>query len=184
MRNTHLRFLAALPFVFLFLLKFRPMPQVRFDRVENVAVEIAGAPDAEPWSGGINYPLTSSLDMDGDGRKDLFVFDRFNNRVSCFLNTGSTNVVTAWQYAPEMVQRFPPINKWALFYDYNCDGKGETCSCSRPFFRPASPPGATTTRKAPVCSSPSSIRSCGRLLPASRQHLRQRGFHPGLCGCG
>lgn len=133
MRNTHLHFLTALPFVFLFLLSDQSNAQVRFDRVDNVAVEIAGTPMQNPWSGGINYPLTSSVDMDGDGRKDLFVFDRFNNRVSCFLNTGSTNVVTAWQYAPEMVQRFPPINKWALFYDYNCDGKEDLFMLSSQF---------------------------------------------------
>ena len=52
MRNTHLRFLAALPFVFLFLLSDQSNAQVRFDRVDNVAVEIAGTPMQNPGQAG------------------------------------------------------------------------------------------------------------------------------------
>ena len=71
--------------------------------------------------------------MDGDGRKDLFVFDRFNNRVSCFLNTGSTNVVTRMAVRAGNGAEIPPINKWALFYDYNCDGKEDLFMLSSQF---------------------------------------------------
>lgn len=52
MRNTHLRFPAALPFVFLFLLSDQSNAQVRFDRVDNVAVEIAGTPMQNPGQAG------------------------------------------------------------------------------------------------------------------------------------
>lgn len=107
--------------------------QVRFDRVDNILVEIAGTPLKNPWAGGINYPMTSSVDMDGDGRKDLFVYDRYNNRLSCYLNTGSTNADDAFEYDPDMALRFPPINKWAKFYDYNCDGKEDLFMLSSVF---------------------------------------------------
>lgn len=123
MRTLRTLFLSALPLCSLFLSPDRLTAQVRFDRIDNIPVEVAGNPLQNPWAGGLNYPIVAALDMNGDGRKDLFVFDRYNNRLTCYTNTGSTDAADAWQFAPELAQRFPPINKWALFYDYNCDGK-------------------------------------------------------------
>ena len=34
-----------------------------------------------PWTGGINYPQWGEVDINNDGLKDLFMFDRSNNKV-------------------------------------------------------------------------------------------------------
>ena len=76
------------------------------------------------WAGGINYPIWSTIDLDGDGKKDLYMFDKTNDRVSTFLNDGSAGI-HAYHYAPQYLSRFPviPPDGWAMCYDYNCDGK-------------------------------------------------------------
>jgi len=42
-------------------------------------------------AGGINFPQWGEVDIDNDGLKDLFMFDRSNNRVMILRNTGGTN---------------------------------------------------------------------------------------------
>ena len=97
--------------------------QARFDRIDSISVTVNSNSIRFPWAGGINFPNISEIDLNNDGRKDLFMFDRHNNRILTFVNNGSTNYTTAWDYAPVYATQFPPVNKWALLYDYNCDGK-------------------------------------------------------------
>lgn len=75
-----------------------------------------------PSTGGFNAPQFSSIDVDLDGKKDLFVFDRAGNKISIFLNT-STDEEIEFSYAPEYENKFPPVKDWALLRDYNCDGR-------------------------------------------------------------
>ncbi|HNS11034.1 MAG TPA: T9SS type A sorting domain-containing protein [Bacteroidia bacterium] len=77
-----------------------------------------------PWAGGLNFGVFSAVDLDSDGLEDLFVYDRSNNRSMVFVNTGAGGL-TAYRYAPEIAQALPPLRGWALFYDYNCDGKAD-----------------------------------------------------------
>jgi len=111
--------------------------QARFDRVDTITVKDISNNLLNPWAGGINYPLISEIDLNGDGIHDMFVFDVHNNRVLPYLNDGSAGI-SAWHYAPEFVSRFPPINKWAMLYDYNCDGKKDLFTLS------TSPPSGIT----------------------------------------
>ncbi len=62
--------------------------------------------------------------MNGDGLKDLYMYDKTNDRVSTFLNDGSAGI-HAYHYAPEYISRFPKVlaDSWGMCYDYNCDGK-------------------------------------------------------------
>ncbi len=76
-----------------------------------------------PWTGGFNAVQFSEIDLNLDGVKDLFVFDRAGNRISTFINSGVANQVS-YSYAPEYIELFPDdIKDWALLRDYNCDGK-------------------------------------------------------------
>jgi len=111
--------------------------QARFDRVDSITVKVSSTDLLNPWAGGINYPLISEIDMDGDGIHDMFVFDVHNNRVIPYLNDGSAGI-SAWHFAPSLVSKFPPINKWAMLYDYNCDGKKDLFTLS------TSPPSGIT----------------------------------------
>lgn len=111
--------------------------QARFDRIDTITVREAASNLLNPWAGGINFPLMSEIDLNGDGIHDLFVFDVHNNRILPFLNDGTPNI-NAWHYAPLYVSKFPPINKWAMLYDYNCDGKMDLFTLS------TSPPSGIT----------------------------------------
>lgn len=101
-----------------------------FQRVDTVPVTVNGQLLVNPWTGGINFPNISSIDLNADGLKDLFLYDRHNERIVTFLNNGNTDYQNAWIYAPSYASQFPPISKWALLYDYNCDGREDLFTLS------------------------------------------------------
>ncbi len=68
------------------------------------------------WSGGLNAPQFSNIDLNQDGQLDLFVFDRSDFQVLTFEWDGQR-----WQWAPQYLNRFPPMQHWALLRDFNCD---------------------------------------------------------------
>ncbi len=81
---------------------------------------------AQAWAGGLNSPQFSSLDLDGDGRADLFAFDRQTQRVYTFLNAAAVGGGPGrrWLYAPQYEALFPAdLQYWALLRDYDCDGR-------------------------------------------------------------
>lgn len=76
------------------------------------------------WAGGINFAQVSDIDLNGDGVKDLFLFDRSGNKVITFLNNGTEGQVDyTFTHAYDNVYPFPELQQWALMRDYNCDGK-------------------------------------------------------------
>jgi len=74
------------------------------------------------WGGGLNYGQFSSIDMDYDGDKDLFVFDRTGNRVIAFENSGAPGKI-GYKVADRFRAGFPSLSDWALLTDYDGDGK-------------------------------------------------------------
>lgn len=92
------------------------------NRVLSIPVERNGITLREPWAGGMNSPQFSMVDLNNDGIKDLFVFDRVGDKVMTFLNRGNASDTTFY-YAPQYEELFPPeLNNWALIRDYNNDG--------------------------------------------------------------
>ena len=81
---------------------------------------------SNPWAGGLNSPQFSPIDLNGDGIKDLFVYERDvaekNGSVLTFLNGGAADSID-YTYAPEYQSIFPNIQNWVLLADYNCDGR-------------------------------------------------------------
>lgn len=76
------------------------------------------------WSGGLNSPQYSSIDLNGDGQNDLFVFERTQNRVLTYLSVTAAGGGRRWQYAPAYESLFPTdLTSWALLRDYDCDGR-------------------------------------------------------------
>ena len=47
---------------------------------------------ANPWAGGFNSAQFSTIDVNGDGRDDLFTFDRTNQVISVFLQKNNFNI--------------------------------------------------------------------------------------------
>jgi len=98
-----------------------------YDPVLNIPVTINGNSIKNPWVGGLNAPIFSTIDLNGDGLKDLFIFDKdgsepANYRYTTYLNDGVAGQVS-YTYAPQYADRFPPLHRWALLYDFDCDGK-------------------------------------------------------------
>ncbi len=91
-------------------------------RYDSIPVIISGDTLKNAWAGGLNSPQFSQIDLNGDGIKDLFIFERNGNIVKTFLNKGTPDSID-YVYAPEYEAKFPQMKNWALLVDYNCDGK-------------------------------------------------------------
>jgi len=109
------------PFFFLLVTGYSNA-QPYFSRVDSIKVKLLGNPIRNPWTGGLNFCQLSSIDLDQDGIKDLFIFDRTANKVTTFINKGTANTVD-YVHAPQYAGKFPALHEWALLVDYNNDGK-------------------------------------------------------------
>ncbi len=89
---------------------------------DSIQVKIAAGNISNPWAGGLNFIQASTIDMDQDGIKDLFMFDRTGNKVRSFINKGTAGMVD-YRYDPQYENKFPKLHDWVLLVDYNCDGK-------------------------------------------------------------
>ncbi len=77
---------------------------------------------SNPWGGGLNSCQFSEIDLNFDGKNDLFIYDRSSAKIVTFINNGNANSID-YTYAPEYRERFPEIHYWAKLMDYNNDGK-------------------------------------------------------------
>ncbi|MBK7754342.1 MAG: VCBS repeat-containing protein [Flavobacteriales bacterium] len=86
---------------------------------------------AMPWVGGLNWCQVSQADMDLDGEKDLFIFDRSGNEVIALIHQGGPGSST-YTYDPIISTTWPfnELESWAYLRDYNCDGKQDLFSYS------------------------------------------------------
>ena len=100
-----------LVFCFAFHLKAQ---QISFDQITNLPV--SGLKN--PWAGGFNSVQFFQLDLDGDAREDLVVFDRSAQHLKTFLRNASGS----FTYSPGYQKRFPLIENWMNLLDYDGDG--------------------------------------------------------------
>lgn len=108
---------------FLYFTSIEVYSQVGYNRSTELKVlKQNGDTLVNAWAGGFNSVQFSEIDLNLDGIKDLFVFDRAGNRISTFINEGTPNMVS-YKYDPFYIQFFPrDLEKWVLLRDYNCDG--------------------------------------------------------------
>lgn len=76
-----------------------------------------------PWVGGHNFCQLSDIDINQDGIKDIFLFDRTGNRITAYINKGTPNTVDYKDSTLKYASHFPMMEDWAILTDYNCDGK-------------------------------------------------------------
>ncbi|MFY8022201.1 MAG: T9SS type A sorting domain-containing protein [Bacteroidia bacterium] len=76
------------------------------------------------FAGGLNTPQFSEIDLNGDGQKDLYVFDRSANKSITFIRTAGNQ----FKYEPFYANMFPALNNWVLLRDYDGDGKEDIFS--------------------------------------------------------
>ena len=96
---------------------------------DSIIVKIGATTLANPWAGGLNFVQASNIDMNLDGIKDLFMFDKTGNKIRTYINNGTASTVD-FKYDPYYETRFPKLHDWALLVDYNCDGKEDIFSYS------------------------------------------------------
>src|SRR3990172_2656333 len=100
-----------------------------YTRTDTIAVYVNSDTLKFPWAGGHNYCQFSDVDLNFDGIKDLFVFDRTGNKITTYINGGTPNKVD-YTHAPQYEKMFPDLQYWALLADYNCDGKEDIFTAS------------------------------------------------------
>lgn len=80
------------------------------------------------WAGGLNFCMTSQVDLDLDGKLDLVLFDKVNlfsyGILRCFMNKGGVGQVN-YVYDHQYTAKFPAVQQWAIFLDYDNDGKAD-----------------------------------------------------------
>ncbi len=74
------------------------------------------------WAGGMNSVHFNEMDLNFDQVKDLVVFDTHTNKLTTYINNGTTGMVD-YQYAPEYELFFPKLYSWIKLRDFNGDGK-------------------------------------------------------------
>lgn len=75
-------------------------------------------------AGGLNQPQFSNIDLNKDGKLDLFVFDRTGNKVLTFIAEGVSGSVT-YRYDPSYEDFFPKAVEFMLMADYDDDGDAD-----------------------------------------------------------
>lgn len=114
-------------FISLFLLNFFALAQLPIAR-DTISVIENNYVLKMPWANGINFANVSALDVNGDNVKDLVVYDKSNQfstgRFRCFVNVGSPGS-NAYRAISDASYAFPTVKSWAVFHDYNGDGKSD-----------------------------------------------------------
>ena len=87
----------------------------------DIPIIVNGKTLNSAFVGGLSAPQFSQIDLDNDGKKDLFIFDRNGNVKVTFLNKGGIGEVN-YQYAPQYESFFPNMHTWCLLKDFNGDG--------------------------------------------------------------
>jgi hypothetical protein len=80
------------------------------------------------WAGGLNFCSVSQVDLDLDTKLDLVLFDKVDlfayGIFRCFLNKGGVGQVN-YVYDPQYTAKFPQVQQWAIFFDYDKDTKAD-----------------------------------------------------------
>jgi len=107
-------------FVGLFALIVSSLAAQGFQRI-YAPVTHDGVELLSPWAGGVSAPQWSKVDLNGDGKMDLYEFDRDGFMSVPFLNVGNAGE-SKYQFAPQFTHNFPSVWNYVLLRDYNHDG--------------------------------------------------------------
>ncbi len=116
--NINLKFFAlALWLLISFGLFTNEVAAQTYQQVTEVPVFVDDNQLKSAWAGGINAPQICEADVNNDGVKDIFIFDRESKRNFTFVYIDGEYV-----FKPSYALSFPEINSWVILSDYNCDG--------------------------------------------------------------
>ena len=99
--------------------------QFTYELADTIKVSENGKLLKSALAGGFNAPQFNKIDLDGDGKMDLIVFDRAGHKITPYLNKGGLGSIN-YEYAPQYLKIFPPfIFDWMKLIDYDCDGRAD-----------------------------------------------------------
>ncbi len=114
--NTTLRYFLFFS-LFLYAIPSGTAQNINFER-RFPTVTQNGSPSSLGFTGGLNSPQFSTVDLNNDGQKDLFAFDRVGDVAMGFTKDSNGK----WQLRPDLLVNFPAFDSWVLLRDYNNDG--------------------------------------------------------------
>lgn len=122
LRSLNLSIMKIFNFTFPFILFCLPMALAgqNFDKID-IPVYQNNKQLLLPFTGGLKAGQFSNIDLNQDGIKDLFVFDRNGDQVLPFIKIGLPGSLE-YRFAPEYISVFPEMRNWALLVDFNQDG--------------------------------------------------------------
>lgn len=129
-KNMSCMFFKKIPLIVFFIIGNISVVQAQlYQKYTSPKVHVNSKELKNPWAGGLNAPFYSTIDFNGDGIKDLFVFDKQNGatypgayKIRTFINSGTPGM-TDYVYAPLYERVFPQdLHDWVLLVDYDCDG--------------------------------------------------------------
>lgn len=91
-----------------------------FEHLPIKASSTNGSELISAFSGGMNAPQFSEVDLDNDGQKDLYVFDRVGDIHLTFIRENTGDEVK-YRYEPRFAKNFPKCTEWVLLRDFNGD---------------------------------------------------------------
>lgn len=91
-----------------------------FKRFDYLQVSENGNQLHYPWTGGLNSVQFGKADVNHDGKKDLIVYDKSNQKFCVFITLSSNS--TIYKFDANYATHLPEINGWMIVKDYNCDG--------------------------------------------------------------
>ncbi len=94
--------------------------QLDFYRSNAIPVEFNSVVLDHPWAGGLNSSQWSTIDLNIDGVKDLFIYDRSSKQIHTFLKDPTTG---DYNLTFDYTDAIPEVKDWVLIRDYNCDGQ-------------------------------------------------------------
>ncbi len=97
--------------------------QFQFQQQNDIKLVIGTDTLRQPWVGGLNSPVFSTIKLNNDATEDLYVFDRQTRKSYTFLADNASGT-WQWKYAPEYEVLFPEeLDWWVLLRDFDGDGK-------------------------------------------------------------
>lgn len=93
-----------------------------YGRYDSIPVQGIVGQLKNPWVGGLNTPQFSTVDLNGDGILDLYVYDRDGQVSRTYINGGKSKEVD-YTYDYRYEYAFPLVENYSIMRDYNMDGR-------------------------------------------------------------